>query len=60
MVPGEPADSTNPKADWYVGATTTNGGARPGVIFVDTEPSNWTHDRARPVLLARFFHHQRT
>jgi maltose alpha-D-glucosyltransferase/alpha-amylase len=52
-------DRTNPKADWYVwdDDDTRYGEAR--VIFVDTEPSNWTFDVQRgQYFWHRFFHHQ--
>ncbi len=37
-------DRTNPRADWYVWNDDDQRWPEARVIFVDTEPSNWTHD----------------
>ncbi len=52
-------DRTNPKADWYVWGDDDQRWAEARVIFVDTEPSNWTLDVQRQQYYwHRFFHHQ--
>ena len=52
-------DATNPKADWYVWGDDDQRWSEARVIFVDTEPSNWTFDQQRgQYFWHRFFHHQ--
>ena len=52
-------DATNPKADWYVWGDDDQRWTEARVIFVDTEPSNWTYDQQRgQYFWHRFFHHQ--
>jgi maltose alpha-D-glucosyltransferase/alpha-amylase len=52
-------DRTNPKADWYVWGDDDQRWGDARVIFVDTEPSNWTWDAQRgQYYWHRFFHHQ--
>ena len=52
-------DRTNPKADWYVWGDDDQQWPDARVIFVDTEPSNWTFDTQRQQYYwHRFFHHQ--
>jgi maltose alpha-D-glucosyltransferase/alpha-amylase len=52
-------DRTNPKADWYVWNDDDDRWSEARVIFVDTEPSNWTYDQQRQQhYWHRFFHHQ--
>ena len=52
-------DRTNPKADWYVWSDESERWADARVIFVDSEPSNWTWDPQREQFYwHRFFHHQ--
>ncbi|HEX2564364.1 MAG TPA: alpha-amylase family glycosyl hydrolase, partial [Acidimicrobiales bacterium] len=52
-------DRTNPKADWYVWSDYSERWADARVIFVDSEPSNWTWDPQREQFYwHRFFHHQ--
>ena len=52
-------DRTNPKADWYVWGDDDQRWSEARVIFVDTEPSNWTWDPQREQYYwHRFFHHQ--
>ena len=52
-------DATNPKADWYVWGDDDQRWSEARVIFVDTEPSNWTYDQERgQYFWHRFFHHQ--
>jgi maltose alpha-D-glucosyltransferase/alpha-amylase len=52
-------DRTNPKADWYVWSDDDQRWSEARVIFVDTEPSNWTLDPQRgQYYWHRFFHHQ--
>ncbi len=52
-------DRTNPKADWYVWGDDDQRWSEARVIFVDTEPSNWTFDQQRQQYYwHRFFHHQ--
>ncbi len=49
----------SPKRDWYVWAETDEGYPEARVIFVDTEPSNWTWDPiAGQYYWHRFFSHQ--
>ena len=50
---------TNPKADWYVWDDHGTKWSEARVIFVDTEPSNWTFDQQREQFFwHRFFSHQ--
>ncbi|CAN5619012.1 maltose alpha-D-glucosyltransferase [soil metagenome] len=50
---------TGPKADWYVWADDDARWSEARVIFVDSEPSNWTWDPQRgQYYWHRFFHHQ--
>jgi len=50
---------TNPKADWYVWNNDNDRWSEARVIFVDTEPSNWSWEPAREQYYwHRFFHHQ--
>ncbi len=60
LVPGVAArTATNPKADWYVWGDDDQRWSEARVIFVDTEPSNWTYDAQRgQYYWHRFFHHQ--
>ncbi|MGH9228202.1 MAG: maltose alpha-D-glucosyltransferase [Acidimicrobiales bacterium] len=52
-------DRTNPKADWYVWSDDSERWGEARVIFVDSEPSNWTWDPQREQFYwHRFFHHQ--
>ncbi|HLT17284.1 MAG TPA: maltose alpha-D-glucosyltransferase [Acidimicrobiales bacterium] len=52
-------DRTNPKADWYVWNDDDQRWSEARIIFVDTEPSNWTWDPQREQYYwHRFFHHQ--
>jgi maltose alpha-D-glucosyltransferase/alpha-amylase len=52
-------DRTNPKADWYVWGDDDQRWSEARIIFVDTEPSNWSWDPQRQQYYwHRFFHHQ--
>ncbi len=52
-------DRTNPKADWYVWSDDDQRWSEARIIFVDSEPSNWTWDPQRQQYFwHRFFHHQ--
>ena len=52
-------DTTNPKADWYVWGDDDQRWSDARVIFIDSEPSNWTWDPQRQQYYwHRFFHHQ--
>jgi maltose alpha-D-glucosyltransferase/alpha-amylase len=52
-------DRTNPRADWYVWNDDDQRWPEARVIFVDSEPSNWTFDAQRgQYYWHRFFHHQ--
>jgi maltose alpha-D-glucosyltransferase / alpha-amylase len=52
-------DRTNPKADWYVWGDDPERWSEARVIFVDSEPSNWSWDPQREQhYWHRFFHHQ--
>src|SRR4029450_11823665 len=52
-------DRTNPKAAWYVWSDDNERWSEARVIFVDSEPSNWTYDPVRErYFWHRFFHHQ--
>ncbi|MEO6988757.1 MAG: maltose alpha-D-glucosyltransferase [Aquihabitans sp.] len=49
----------NPRHDWYVWGDDNERWSEARVIFVDTEPSNWTWDPVREQYYwHRFFHHQ--
>jgi maltose alpha-D-glucosyltransferase/alpha-amylase len=49
----------NPKSDWYVWGDDDKRWSDARVIFVDTEPSNWTWDSTREQYYwHRFFSHQ--
>jgi maltose alpha-D-glucosyltransferase / alpha-amylase len=49
----------NPRADWYVWSDDNERWPEARVIFVDSEPSNWTWDPQREQFYwHRFFHHQ--
>jgi maltose alpha-D-glucosyltransferase / alpha-amylase len=49
----------SPKRDWYVWSDSDDGYSDARVIFVDTEPSNWTWDPlAGQYYWHRFFSHQ--
>jgi maltose alpha-D-glucosyltransferase/alpha-amylase len=49
----------NPKADWYVWGDDPNRWSEARIIFLDTEPSNWTWDPVREQYFwHRFFAHQ--
>jgi maltose alpha-D-glucosyltransferase/alpha-amylase len=53
------ADRTNPRADWYVWNDTDDRWSDARIIFVDSEPSNWTWDHQRQQYYwHRFFQHQ--
>ncbi len=50
---------SNPKADWYVWGDDDHRWPEVPIVFVDTEPSNWTWDDVRgQYYWHRFFHHQ--
>ncbi|MBC9730670.1 maltose alpha-D-glucosyltransferase [Streptomyces sp. TRM68367] len=52
-------DPDGPYGDYYVWADDDKGYADARIIFVDTEPSNWTHDPVRgQYYFHRFFSHQ--
>ncbi len=52
-------DRTNPKADWYVWNDDDQKWPEARIIFVDSEPSNWSFDPQRgQYYWHRFFHHQ--
>jgi maltose alpha-D-glucosyltransferase/alpha-amylase len=52
-------DRTNPRADWYVWGDDAERWSEARVIFLDTEPSNWSWDAQREQFYwHRFFHHQ--
>jgi maltose alpha-D-glucosyltransferase / alpha-amylase len=52
-------DRTNPKADWYIWSDDNERWGDARVIFVDSEPSNWSWDPQREQFYwHRFFHHQ--
>jgi len=52
-------DKTNPRADWYVWSDDDQSYPDARIIFIDTEPSNWTWDPVRQQYYwHRFFHHQ--
>ena len=53
------SDPTGPKGDWYVWSDTDEPYSEARIIFVDTEPSNWTLDPVRgQYYWHRFFDHQ--
>jgi trehalose synthase len=53
------SDPTGPKGDWYVWSDTDEPYSEARIIFVDSEPSNWTLDPVRgQYYWHRFFHHQ--
>jgi maltose alpha-D-glucosyltransferase/alpha-amylase len=53
------ADGDNARADWYVWADTDDRWPDARIIFLDTEPSNWTWDPVRgQYYWHRFFAHQ--
>ncbi|CAN5220588.1 maltose alpha-D-glucosyltransferase [soil metagenome] len=53
------ASRDNPRHDWYVWHDDADRWSEARVIFVDTEPSNWTWDQNREQYYwHRFFHHQ--
>jgi maltose alpha-D-glucosyltransferase / alpha-amylase len=52
-------DPTGPKGDWYVWSDTDELYSGVRIIFIDSEPSNWTFDPVRgQYYWHRFFHHQ--
>ena len=52
-------DPSGPKGDWYVWSDTDDQYQDARIIFVDSEPSNWTFDSVRgQYYWHRFFHHQ--
>jgi maltose alpha-D-glucosyltransferase/alpha-amylase len=52
-------DPTGPKGDWYVWSDADDRWTEARIIFVDTEPSNWTWDPVRgQYYWHRFFSHQ--
>jgi maltose alpha-D-glucosyltransferase/alpha-amylase len=52
-------DPTGPYGDFYVWSDSDTGYADARIIFVDTEPSNWTYDPVRgQYYWHRFFSHQ--
>ncbi len=60
MVPGVARRSDQgPKGDWYVWSDTDERYPDARIIFIDSEPSNWTFDPLRgEYYWHRFFHHQ--
>jgi maltose alpha-D-glucosyltransferase/alpha-amylase len=53
------ADAEGPRGDWYVWSDTDDRWPDARIIFVDTEPSNWTWDPVRSQYYwHRFFAHQ--
>ncbi|MDX6471979.1 MAG: maltose alpha-D-glucosyltransferase / alpha-amylase, partial [Gaiellaceae bacterium] len=53
------SDPTGPKGDWYVWSDTDELYRDVRIIFIDSEPSNWTFDPVRgQYYWHRFFHHQ--
>jgi maltose alpha-D-glucosyltransferase / alpha-amylase len=53
------SDPTGPKGDWYVWSDTDERWQEARIIFLDTEPSNWTWDPVRgQYYWHRFFAHQ--
>jgi maltose alpha-D-glucosyltransferase / alpha-amylase len=52
-------DRVNPRSDWYVWSDDNTRWSEARVIFLDTEPSNWTWDPLREQYFwHRFFSHQ--
>jgi maltose alpha-D-glucosyltransferase/alpha-amylase len=52
-------DPSGPKGDWYVWSDTDDRWSEARIIFLDTEPSNWTWDPVRgQYYWHRFFSHQ--
>jgi maltose alpha-D-glucosyltransferase/alpha-amylase len=52
-------DPTGPRGDWYVWSDTDERWPEARIIFLDTEPSNWTWDPVRgQYYWHRFFSHQ--
>ena len=52
-------DPTGPRGDWYVWSDTDDRWREARIIFLDSEPSNWTFDPVRgQYYWHRFFHHQ--
>jgi maltose alpha-D-glucosyltransferase / alpha-amylase len=52
-------DPAGPQGDWYVWSDTDDRWSEARIIFVDTEPSNWTWDPVRgQYYWHRFFSHQ--
>jgi maltose alpha-D-glucosyltransferase/alpha-amylase len=52
-------DPEGPKSDWYVWSDTDDRWTEARIIFLDTEPSNWTWDPVRgQYYWHRFFSHQ--
>jgi maltose alpha-D-glucosyltransferase/alpha-amylase len=52
-------DKDNPRADWYVWGDDDQRWSEARIIFLDTEPSNWTWDSQRgQYFWHRFFSHQ--
>src|SRR5881398_1110830 len=53
------SDPTGPRGDWYVWSDADDRWAEARIIFIDSEPSNWTFDPVRgQYYWHRFFHHQ--
>jgi maltose alpha-D-glucosyltransferase/alpha-amylase len=53
------SDPDGPYGDWYVWSDTDVRWSEARIIFVDSEPSNWTWDPVRgQYYWHRFFHHQ--
>jgi maltose alpha-D-glucosyltransferase/alpha-amylase len=53
------SSKVNPKADWYVWSDDNTRWSEARVIFLDSEPSNWTWDPVREQFFwHRFFNHQ--
>ena len=53
------SDPASPKRDWYVWSDTNERWPEARIIFLDTEPSNWTWDPAAgQYFWHRFFSHQ--
>ncbi len=53
------SDPSSPYRDWYVWSDTTEKYSDARIIFLDTEPSNWTWDEeAKAFYWHRFFSHQ--
>src|SRR5207248_2369641 len=52
-------EPTGPRGDWYVWSDSDEPYSEARIIFLDTEPSNWTLDPVRgQYYWHRFFHHQ--